>query len=204
MKKKLVICLAMIIAIFCSTSLAYAEINVPEEEYVELTIPIFNSVEEAQAAIAEQSISYVTPLEYGDEGGTQYCRIYPYLTRVGFYGSDTCDLSLEYISDFPINSIRFKKLVVESDFWGINYYKLTPESGSSYCVYDVGSLYRGRKRLTIDNDDLIYIPFEETQVRVKTSGLQVFHNTSEDWIACQYQIGGKWLIGKSYLEGETA
>lgn len=194
-KRRVLPILMIFVLIIVSTSVAFAnEVqNFPDENDF-LIIPVFDSIEEAECAmengngIALQNASDII----GDAGGTQYCYIYAFIVRSNSL-MQKCELYFRWESDFRINAIRFSELVVEKapvPLAGKNYLKLKPESGKSYCTYDVGSTYSGQKTICSDFN----IPLDEDKVIVRSKGIGVFLNSSSSWIACQYQLGGVWSV----------
>ena len=98
---------------------------------------------------------------------------------------------MHYDSTFRIESLRFKELIVEKTYLiGKNYLKLTPAAGKSFYTVKLYSDYRGYKLV----DDEVKIPTDVKSVVVRTKDLYIFRNSPSSWLACQYQIGGKWTI----------
>lgn len=187
---RIIVCIiAMAVMLFSGTAYVWAEeesestaINSNE---VGCVVPIFDSVEEAEAALA----NVPEPPSPFSAGGTQYCIIKPYIVRN--HGT-TCALYLDFNSNFRLNAVRFKELIVE-DFYllGKNYLKLTSAgSSSSYVTFNFGSVYSG-KRIIYDEFE---IPRNKSEVYVRTKGLGVYHNENSQWLSATWQITGSWVI----------
>lgn len=157
-----------------------------ENESIE--IPIFDSVSEAaQELNLEPGIQL---FGVGDEGGLPDCVITPFMTRTNS-PMENCTLYLHYSSNFRVESLRFKELIVEKSYLvGKNYLKLTPKSGQSYYVVKLFSTYSDYK--TVKND--IMIPTDVQKVFIRTKNLGVYRNNPAGWLSCQYQITGNWSI----------
>ena len=115
--KILMVFLAVLMLCLGSTTFAFAnDTNNAQETNSEFSIPVFDSIQEAEAALNEEN--NIQPLAIGDEGGTQICIIYPYIVRQNSL-TEKCQLYLKYESDLRVQSIRFKELIVESEYIGI-------------------------------------------------------------------------------------
>lgn len=174
--------------VFGSTLSVFADDSLPEnstEEYLETTIPVFDSVVEAELSFQAR----IQPLAEGDEGGTDECWISPYIARTNSL-MENCHLYLHYESNFKMQSIRFKELIVEKTYLvGKNYLKL-PTSGSSYYTVKLDAFYNGYRTLRDD----VKIPTDVKSVVVRTKNLGVYRYSTASWLACQWQIGGRWGI----------
>lgn len=174
--------------VFGSTLSVFADDSLPEnstKEYLETTIPVFDSVIEAELSFK----SSIRPLAEGDEGGTEECWLSPYIARTNSL-MENCVVYLHYESNFRIESVRFKELIVEKSYLvGKNYLKL-PTSGSSYYTVKLNSYYNGYRTLRDD----VKIPTDVKSVVVRTKNLGVFRYSTSSWLAAKYQIGGRWQI----------
>lgn len=188
MKRKFLLLLVTVALVLCSTNAIFAQevdnTSMSSGEYA--TIPIFDSVTEAEQALEQKDA--IQTFGAGDEGGTQTCFISPYIVRTNSLMSK-CTLYLHYESNFRIESLRFKELIVEKSYLiGKNYLKL-PKSGSSYYTVKLNSDYRGYKTI-----ETFEIPTGIKSVVVRTKSLGIYRNSTSSWLACQYQIGGTWVI----------
>lgn len=174
----------MLLFIFCSTGFTYASDtslgSIEADDYI--TVPVYDSFEEAEEAMKEQQ-SLVS--SYSGSGGTSECTIKPYIVRDAPFGTSS-EIYFDISSDFSINAVRFTELIVESEYLGINYLKMKPKSGSTYCTFNTGTIMYGKRTICRDFD----IPMSEDRVRVRTKGMGVYKVTSSMWLSCQYQISG--------------
>lgn len=185
MRRKILLMGITILLIFTSMSPTYAlETNYSfNPTDTAIIVPIYDSIEEMEKVEKENHIYSVYEV-----GGTTLCTIKPILVRtVG-----GCELYFDFDSTFQLSSVRFKELIVESEWIGKNYFKVG-SANAKYTVKDLHySLYRGR-RLIYSSDD-IKIPLDENRAIVRTKGLGVYRNDYSDWLSCQYQIDGRWEI----------
>ena len=101
-----------------------------------------------------------------------------------------CELHFEFNSTMRINAIRFSELIVESEYIGKNFLKMTPSGNNSYITFNTGSVYHGTKTICSEFD----IPTTEDRVKVRSKKLGIYPNEKSMWLACQYQIGGWWGV----------
>jgi len=173
--------------IFTSSCFTYAqehELQIDSVQNESITIPIFDSYEELKKAEEEELITTYQVYLQDNSGGTQYCKIKPVLIRT----IGGCELYFDFDSTFQLSAVRFKELIIESEYIGKNFFK---KSSQKYIVKDLDfSLYTG-KRLIYRG---ISIPKTENRVTIRTKGLGIYRNSPAGWLSCQYQIGGWWKI----------
>jgi hypothetical protein len=179
MKRKMIRILVCIIFVLNSFNVSFAsEINFENNEFI--SIPVFDSMEDAEAALQKGNIESIN-VRSDNSGGTEICVISPFIVRQWSL-EESCELYFNIESKYRVNAVRFKELIVESEYLGINYLKIVPADNANYCTYNTGSTYTAMKTICRDFD----VPTSENRVRVRSKGMQVFFNTSDNWIACQY------------------
>ena len=139
-----------------------------------------------EKAEAKREIPTYSIYRAGGEAGTNLCTIKPVLIRT----IGGCELYFDFDSTFQLSSVRFRELIVESEWIGLNYFKV----GSATAKYTVKnlsySLYTGTRLIYRDID----IPKSEKRAIVRTKGLGVYRNNPAGWLNCQYQMTGRWEI----------
>lgn len=193
MKKSIVVFVAICMSLLLITP-SFAATSQTQDNHTETVLECVSTIDENEEVISLNNVEIIDSLDDvnidGEAGHpiSSLSKAASYVTPVLIRSGDTTsvELYLKY-SGNRANSIRFKKLVVESTVVGKNYKVFKPATGKTYKTIN----FTGSTNATVYIGKMS-VPKSKSRAIVRTTGLQVYE-MSRGWLSFT-EIGGSWSI----------